>query len=252
MSVEACAALVQRGDPWRFACAMAAPVAARRVLFPLYAFNIEVARAPWVTQEPMIAEMRLQWWRDALEEIANSGPVRRHEVVSPLAEVLDADAARLLDRLVEARRWDIYKEPFEDGQHLTHYLEDTAACLMRAAVRMLGGADTGVEDYGFATGLAMFLQAVPELEARGRVPLVDGRPEGVASLAQDGLARLASGRKALRLSQEAKSALFPGVTASALLAQVVARPGLVAAGGVQVSEAGRKLRLIRASAFGLV
>ena len=35
---------------------MAAPVAARRVLFPLYAFNVEVARAPWVTQEAMIAE----------------------------------------------------------------------------------------------------------------------------------------------------------------------------------------------------
>lgn len=252
MSFEACAALVERGDPWRFACAMAAPVAARRVLFPLYAFNIEVARAPWVTQEPMIAEMRLQWWRDALEEIANGGPVRRHEVVGSLAEVLDADAARLLDRLVEARRWDIYKEPFEDAQHLTHYLEDTAACLMRAGVRALGGADAGVSDYGFGAGLAMFLQAVPELEARGRVPLVDGRPEGVASLAREGLARLRSGRKALRLSREAKAALFPGVTASALLARVVARPGLVAAGGVQVSEAGRKLRLIRASAFGRV
>ena len=54
---------------------MAAPVEARRVLFPLYAFNVEVARAPWVTSEPMIGEMRLQWWRDALEEIAR-GPDR--------------------------------------------------------------------------------------------------------------------------------------------------------------------------------
>ena len=69
MSLQACADLVQRGDPDRFAAAMAAPVAARKVLFPLYAFNLEVARAPWVTEEPMIAEMRLQWWRDALGEI---------------------------------------------------------------------------------------------------------------------------------------------------------------------------------------
>ena len=55
----ACAELVQRADPDRFMAAMAAPVAARRVLFPLYALNVEIARAPWVTQEAMIAEMRL-------------------------------------------------------------------------------------------------------------------------------------------------------------------------------------------------
>ena len=252
MSIEACAALVERGDPWRFACAMAAPVAARRVLFPLYAFNIEVARAPWVTQEAMIAEMRLQWWRDALEEIASGGPVRRHEVVTPLAEVLDPEAARLLDRLVEARRWDIYRNPFEDETHLEHYLEDTAAMLMRAGVRALGGNDEGVTDYGFGTGLAMFLQAVPELEARGRVPLVDGREAAIATLAQEGLARLKRGRKALALSGQAKGALFPGVTAAALLRRVAAQPGLVAAGAVQMPEAGRKLRLIRAAALGWV
>ena len=252
MSVEACAALVERGDPWRFACAMAAPVAARRVLFPLYAFNIEVARAPWVTQEAMIAEMRLQWWRDALEEIASGAPVRRHEVVSPLAEVLDPEAARLLDRLVEARRWDIYRDPFEDAEHFMHYIEDTSACLMRAGVRALGGADAGVTDYGYGAGVAMFLQAVPELESRARVPLIDGRPEGVAALAQDGLARIRAGQRGLVASGPAKSALFPGVTATALLRRATAQPGLVAAGALQLSEAGRKLRLIRASVTGRV
>ncbi|MEM7645152.1 MAG: squalene/phytoene synthase family protein, partial [Pseudomonadota bacterium] len=87
--IAACADLVQRGDPARFRAVMAAPLGLRRMLFPLYAFNIEVARAPWVTQEPMIAEMRLQWWRDALEEIGAGGAVRRHEVVTPLAQILD-------------------------------------------------------------------------------------------------------------------------------------------------------------------
>ncbi len=42
--VNACAAIVQRGDPDRFMATMAAPVAARRVLFPLYALNVEIAR----------------------------------------------------------------------------------------------------------------------------------------------------------------------------------------------------------------
>ncbi|MCA3454148.1 MAG: squalene/phytoene synthase family protein, partial [Rhodobacter sp.] len=90
MTVAACAALVQRGDPDRFMAVMAAPVAARAPLLVLYAFNLEVARAPWVTQEAMIAEMRLQWWRDTVAAMAGPGPVRAHEVATPLAEVVRA------------------------------------------------------------------------------------------------------------------------------------------------------------------
>ena len=100
--VIACARTVEQGDPDRFRTVMAAPVTARSVLFPLYAFNVEVARAPWVTQEAMIAEMRLQWWRDALEEIATDAEVRKHEVTTPLGSVLSAAQARMLDETVAA------------------------------------------------------------------------------------------------------------------------------------------------------
>ena len=61
MTVQACAEIVHAGDPDRFASAMTAPVADREVLFPLYAFNLEIAKAPWMTQEPIIAQMRLQF-----------------------------------------------------------------------------------------------------------------------------------------------------------------------------------------------
>ena len=78
MSVDACAALVERGDPERFAAVMAAPVGFRARLFPLYAFNLEVAKAPWVTKEPMIAEMRLQWWTDMLAGAGHGGVHEAH------------------------------------------------------------------------------------------------------------------------------------------------------------------------------
>ncbi|MFD1344215.1 squalene/phytoene synthase family protein, partial [Litorisediminicola beolgyonensis] len=207
--VMACAGLVERGDPERFRAAMAAPVAARPVLFAIYAFNLEVARAPWVTQETMIAEMRLQWWRDALDEIASGGVVRRHEVVTPLAHALDAEGAALLDRLVAARRWDIYRDPFEDAAHLTQYLEETGGHLLCAAAGALGPCPSEVAlDAGYAVGLAGFLSAVPELERQGRVPLVDGRPEGVRALAEDGLERLARARARRAEVSEASRAAF--------------------------------------------
>ncbi|WP_372884331.1 squalene/phytoene synthase family protein [Shimia sp.] len=228
--IAACAGLVQRGDPDRFRATMAARPEARDILFPLYAFNLEVARAPWLTQETMIAEMRLQWWRDALEEIAAGKAVRRHEVVSPLAEFLDAEAVRNLDQLVAARRWDIYKDPFEDAAHFAQYIDATSGNLIWVAARALGEAEEGVvRDFAYGVGVANWLCAIPDLESRQRVPLVDGRPEAVALLAEAALQRLRTARRnrgALR--GPAGQALLAGWQAEAVLQQAAARPERVA------------------------
>ena len=60
--VAACAEMVAKGDPERFGAAMTAPRAARAGLLALYAFNLEIARAPRVASEAMLAEIRLRWW----------------------------------------------------------------------------------------------------------------------------------------------------------------------------------------------
>lgn len=227
---------------------MAAPVAARRVLFPLYAFNVEVTRAPWVTQEPMIAEMRLQWWRDALEEIACGGQARKHEVVDALAETLDAKAATMLDALVAARRWDVYPDAFEDAGHLRDYIDATSGHLMWTAARLLGQAEEKtVRDFAFAAGVAQLLRAVPELEERGRKPLVDGTTAGVKALAQEAQYRLAQAAASRRaVSKAAAPALVAGFPARPILAQVLADPSKVAVGDLAVSP----LRMQKVALFG--
>ena len=232
--LNACAALVERADPLRFRAAMAAPVAARRVLFPLYAFNVEVARAPWVTQEPMIAEMRLQWWRDVSEEIAEGRAVRRHEVATPLAQAITPQDAALLDELAAARRWDIYKDAFEDEAHFARYMDQTAGNLTWVAARSLGPADeTTVRDAAYAAGVAAWLLAIPELEARGRVPLLDGTATGVAVLAREALGRLTKARQnRSRISRAARGALFHIGAAEAVLKQAIAQPVAVVDGAL--------------------
>lgn len=173
MSLNACASIVERGDPDRFMAAMAAPVEVRRILFPLYAFNVEVARAPWASQEPLIAEMRLQWWSDALDEIASGGQLRRHEVTEPLAQVLDADCANMLQQCVDARRRDARREPLVSHKDLEAYLSDTSGILHCVATRALGVQefDNSANAVGTALGLANYLLAVPELLQRGQNPL---------------------------------------------------------------------------------
>jgi phytoene/squalene synthetase len=244
--LNACAALVQRGDPQRFRAVMAAPVAARRVLFPLYAFNLEVARAPWVTQEPMIAEMRLQWWRDVCEEIASGGPVRRHEVATPLAGAIGPEDVALLDELILARRWDIYKDPFEDQADFERYLDQTAGHLLVVAARNLGPAEPSVlRDAGFAVALANWLRAIPQLEAAGRVPLVDGTPDAVRALARDAQMRLARARKMrAQISKDAAAALLHVGQADAVLRAAVADPRAVAEGRLPGEENTDRLGLL--------
>ena len=245
--IAACAGLVHRGDPLRFRAAMAAPVAARAVLFPLYALNVEVSRAPWVTAEPMIAEMRLQWWRDALDEVAAGQGARRHEVVTPLARVLDDPACALLDRLILARRWDIYRDPFEDGAAFDQFIEDTAAGLMWVAARALGApatAEPALRDIGYGQGVAAWLQAIPALERAGRKPLVDGRPKAVAALAQNGLARLARGRAAVPRDPAVAAAILPSWDSARVLQMAAAQPARVADGALACGAAGSALRLL--------
>lgn len=253
MSIQACADLVRRGDPNRFRAAMAAPPAARAVLFPLYAFNLEVARAPWVTAEPMIAEMRLQWWRDALAEIGQGGPVRRHEVTEPLARVIGPDDAERLDALVAARRRDCYRDAFEDEAQFDAYIDATSGHLVWTAARALG-ADRGevaIRDFAWATGVANWLAAVPDLEGRGHVPLLDGRPQGVAALADRALARLHAARKArAQVPRAAIPALLPGWQAETALKIARADPSAVAEGRLSGSEFARRGRLLWKSLSG--
>jgi phytoene/squalene synthetase len=249
---NACAALVNRGDADRFMATMAAPVAARRVLFPLYAFNLEVARAHWVTQEAMIAEMRLQWWRDALEEIRTGATVRRHEVVTPLAELLTPDHAEQLDQLVEARRWDIAKEAFEDEVSFDTYIDQTSGNLLWVAASLLGTADEDVvRQAAFAHGVARWFQAIPALEAQDRIPLVDGRPEAISDLADRALNVLSEARRERRSVDKAAGAALLSVWQSdAILRQARANPQRVADGTLGISEFRRKSTLVARSLTG--
>jgi len=252
MSVEACAELVERGDPDRFLSAMTAPPDDRAALFVLYAFNLEVARAPWVTKEAMIAEMRLQWWADAIEEIYGGGNVRRHEVVSPLAGLIVVKGLERasFDRLIEARRWDIYKEPHKDQAALDQYISDTSAGLMWLAAQALG-ADVRhrdmVMDCGYTAGVAALFRAIPALENAQKYPLVDGTARGVSALAKTALARLETVKG---LSAPACVALRSGWMAKYTLKLAMRSPELVVAGGLEPAEFSKKIRLLWKSMTG--
>jgi len=249
MSLAACATLVERGDPDRFLATMTGAPKARARLFPLYAFNLEIARAPWVSSEPMIGQMRLQFWRDTLAEIAQGAPPRAHEVAVPLTQVLreTEQGVDLLDAMVVARLTDLERAPFGSAPALGAYLGETSGNLMVAAVAALGGdpgLDVPAHAVGRASGLANWLMAVPELQARGWEAL----PEDIAVLIAEARAGLTAARRA-RFGP-ALPAVRAAWRAEAVLDRAAADLGAIRAGQLGGSEFARRGSLLVKSLTG--
>lgn len=233
----ACAALVEKGDPDRFAATMAARPAAREKLWSLYAANIEIARAAYASDEPLVAEMRLQWWADEVDRLT-AGQEGRGEVAAALGPLLRArpDIAPQLAGLIEARRWDCWREPFGDAATFVAYLDATAGNLAWAAALALDAppvAEQPVRQFAWGAGLANWLDAVPALKGRGRTPLPDEGDDAIRALATEGLARIARARTARKtLPPAAHPALWPGWSARTRLRAAVADPALALRGGL--------------------
>ncbi|MFD0937094.1 phytoene/squalene synthase family protein, partial [Methylobacterium trifolii] len=140
-----CEALVRAGDPDRYFATLFAPEPFRPHLFALYAFSLTIARVREAASNPMAGEIRLQWWRDALQGEAR-GDVKANPVA---AAVEDAIVRRRLGRqpfvdLIDARVFDLYDDPMPRLNDLEGYCGETASALFRLASLVLGdGSEPG-------------------------------------------------------------------------------------------------------------
>lgn len=200
-----CLDLIRRFDHDRYLCALFAPAPDRARLFALYAFNLEVARVREAVSEPIIGQMRLQWWRDALGEFA-VGKVRAHPVAQALARALAERPVRpeLFERLLSAREFDLTDDPPADLPALETYAADTSSALLQAGLDLLGIADAAAEEaarhVGIAWSLVGLLRAAPFHARRRRLYL----PEDLLTQAQVERERLFEGRGGAGLQRVAR------------------------------------------------
>ena len=171
-----CAAEVRADDHDRFLTGLFAPAASREGLYALYAFNLEVAKTRERVSEAILGEIRLQWWREALDGIA-AGQPRAH----PVVEALDRAFARhrlsrpLFDRLLAARAFDLEDRPPATLDALEAYAEDTSSTLMTLALEVLGArtevSELAARHAGIAWALVGLLRARHGHGREGRVYL---------------------------------------------------------------------------------
>lgn len=253
--------IVRRHDPDRFLTALFAPPDRREALFVLYAVNHELARAREAVSEPMMALIRLQWWREIAE-----GARRRHEVAGPLGEAIDAGRLSAADMLEVIDGREAEADGIATLEEWRRYLLATAGGIAVAAGRALGAAEEthgALRLLGAAYGASGVLRSVPALAAQGRCMLpaelllehgLDARSVAASPadpalrpvldrLAAEGRGMLAEGRR-VRLPRHVMAAALPAVLAR----RDLARPGRP----VAVRGSGDRLAVLAASVLGRV
>ena len=163
-------------EPERYLAATLAAAPQRTALIALAAFASDLARIPATATQPMLGEIRLQWWRDSLELIGKGS-----RIGSPLADALGAAIHThalpipMLTAMTEARAFDLYDDPMPDQASLDGYLSKTEAIPFELALRILGvpAGDAGALSIpaGRVFGLTRLLARLPEHLAAGRMPL---------------------------------------------------------------------------------
>jgi phytoene/squalene synthetase len=217
---------VRAADPerWRTTLFAAGPERAR--LVAIYAFNLEIARVRETVSEPMLGQIRLQWWREAVDEIAAGGPVRKHPIVEALASTRP-DLAALRDA-IDARERDLDDTPFADPFEMEGYARGVGGSISRAA---FGKWHRAAEPIGTAYALAGLLRALPFF-ARQRRTLLPADLMAQAGLDPDAIHENKAGsalrkviepiaRRAERLLDDARAHDIPkALFAAALPAKV--------------------------------
>ena len=168
--------IAKAGDPDRYVAALFAPSDARRHLFALYAFNAELARIGEQVTEPQLGEIRLQWWRDALDQTI-MGQTAGHPVADAIGRTaLECGLSpELLHSLIDARHFDVSVKIMPGVFALDDYLAETAGTLFQLSADILGGGEEeawpAAKAAGLAYGLTGLMRALPLHAWRGRIDL---------------------------------------------------------------------------------
>ncbi|MFI4976358.1 MAG: squalene/phytoene synthase family protein [Caulobacterales bacterium] len=155
--------LVRQGDPDRWLSSRFIDDArARADVIALYAFDRELARARRAASSPLLAEMRLTWWSEALDEIYGARSVRRHPTALALAEAVHSHALQRepLEAMIEARIEALEAQTL-DADDAVRWADAVGGSATALAARMLDAATSpdSTAAAGRAWGLTLLVRS---------------------------------------------------------------------------------------------
>ena len=203
-------------------------------MLALYAFNLEIAKTRESVSEPMLGQIRLQWWREALDGIYEGGP-REHAVVLALSEaVRECRLSRgLLDEMIDGRERDLEDAPPLSVEDVVSYASATSGALNSLAGEVLGTpGSTALRDAGIAYAITGLIRAIPFHAGQGRSwlpglpghaviagdPVIGKTVRELSEAAEDSIIRVKADNGSL--SKVARLACLPLATCRADLSRI--------------------------------
>jgi phytoene synthase len=227
MVEKLCADQARAEDRDRWLAALLAPPSTRAGIHVLTAFHGELAKIRDLVSEPMLGQIRLQWWRETLDEITAQpseqhilqGNLRAHPVAEALAPMIKTGRIDVsqLKRLIDAREADLDETGFETKGDFLAYLDATAGALNHAVLHLLQVSEepthSAAQHIGRAFAIAGHLRSAAINAGRGWVTL----PRDVLASHDVSIDALMAGRPgpglqevARTLCGEAQAALMAG------------------------------------------
>ncbi len=180
---KAAAELVRQRDRDRYWSALFAPERLQPGLHALYAFDAGLAHIAAAAKEPMVAQIRLQWWRDAVD-LAAPGTKTGNPVADALTGAIEEYGLpkESLIALVDARIPEVFGDPPASLQALQVSLCAKYAPVFELAAAILGcrseTCKNAAQHASFAYGMTQTLRALPFQASRGKLMLPPSYFEG--------------------------------------------------------------------------
>ena len=137
-SASYCVALVRERNIDRYLAALFLSSDIRRDVYALYAFDAEITHIRSMIKEPMMGEIRLQWWRDIISG-DRAGEAQSNPVASELMRVVDLNNLTPMgfDNYLKARVFDLYNDPMPDTATFEGYSGETSSFLFYQTASIL-------------------------------------------------------------------------------------------------------------------
>ncbi|KAH6569673.1 hypothetical protein BASA50_002131 [Batrachochytrium salamandrivorans] len=161
-----CMDLVRSHDYEQFLATLFVSAPARPAAWAIKAFNVETALIRDVVSQANIREMRIQWWRDAIDRTFQGSPPN-HPITKTLAKTLEKTRLSKMwfTKILSARESNMKDTQYNTMTDLEAYAENTVSSLIYLQLEALGISDLNAEHAashsGKAIGIATALRGTP-------------------------------------------------------------------------------------------
>jgi len=133
-----CRSIVRESGIDAYLATLFLPADIRPYVYAFYAFDAEISHIRSLIKEPMMGEVRLQWWREIISG-GRSGEANNNPVAAGLLAAINRFELPVMgfENYLNARVFDLYNDPMPDKGTLEGYAGETCSFLFFQISMML-------------------------------------------------------------------------------------------------------------------